>query len=263
MKRKILIVDDEWNMRNLLSIYLSKDYDVIEAQDGEEAIKVVKTTDLDLIILDIMMPYMNGWDVCVEVRKIKTTPILMLTARNELKDKVHGLEIGADDYLIKPFEPEELTARVKAIIRRTDLNTEIKDDVLTFGENILAIDSHSRKVTIESEILDLTPKEFLLLQTLASNPKRVFTREILLEILWGPNDTRDTRTVDTHIKNIRVKIGVLPTKRGKHTLSKFDMKKADFSYAKESSAFSIIEQEGVVNVNLLLYLHQSCIHQEN
>ncbi|MFC0274849.1 response regulator transcription factor [Metabacillus herbersteinensis] len=206
MKRKILIVDDEWNMRNLLSIYLSKDYDVVEAKDGEEAIRFVKTTELDLIILDIMMPYMNGWDVCVEVRKIKSTPILMLTARNELKDKVHGLEIGADDYLIKPFEPEELLARVKAIIRRTDLNTDIKDEVLSFGSDILVIDSYSRKVFIEGKIVDLTPKEFVLLHTLASNPKRVFTREILLEILWGLNGSRDTRTVDTHIKNIRVKI---------------------------------------------------------
>lgn len=206
MKRKLLIVDDEWNMRNLLSIYLSKDYDVLEAKDGEEAIRIVKTTDLDLIILDIMMPYMNGWDVCVEVRKIKTTPILMLTARNELKDKVHGLEIGADDYLIKPFEPEELLARVKAIIRRIDLNNDIKDEVLSFGLGLLDIDSGSRKVFIEGEIVDLTPKEFILLNTLASNSKRVFTREILLEILWGINDSRDTRTVDTHIKNIRVKI---------------------------------------------------------
>ncbi|MCM3441487.1 MULTISPECIES: response regulator transcription factor [Bacillaceae] len=206
MKKTILIVDDEWNMRNLLSIILSNEYDVIEAKDGEEALRIIKKTELDLIILDLMMPFMNGWEVCAEVRKFNSTPILMLTARNELKDRVHGLDIGADDYIIKPFEPEELLARIKAVLRRTTNKSELNEEVITFGSNILVIDNESRNVTIEGEPIDLTPKEFIILSTLATNPKRVFTREILLEILWGINDSRETRTVDTHIKNIRVKI---------------------------------------------------------
>ena len=193
-------------MRNLLSIILSNEYDVIEAKNGEEALRIFKKTELDLIILDLMMPFMNGWEVCAEVRKFNSIPILMLTARNELKDRIHGLDIGADDYIIKPFEPEELLARIKAVLRRTNNKSESNDEVMTFGSNLLIIDTESRNVIIEGKTIDLTPKEFTLLSTLASNPKRVFTREILLEILWGVNDSRDTRTVDTHIKNIRVKI---------------------------------------------------------
>ncbi|MFC0274820.1 response regulator transcription factor [Metabacillus herbersteinensis] len=206
MKRKILIVDDEWNMRNLLKIYLSNDYEITEAVDGIEALRLVKTSDFDLILLDIMLPQMTGWEVCKEIRGMKSTPILMLTARNELKDKVQGLEVGADDYLIKPFEPEELLARVKALLRRVDLNTDQKEKILSFGSGKLIIEIESRKVLIDSETLEFTPKEFELLYTIASNPKRVFTREVLLDILWGFNDSRDARTVDTHIKNIRVKV---------------------------------------------------------
>lgn len=204
--KKLLIVDDEWNMRNLLKIYFSTDFSIFEASDGEEALDLIKTTHFDLIILDIMLPGMDGWKVCSEIRQIKSTPILMLTARNELKDKVHGLEIGADDYLIKPFEPEELAARVKALIRRTEMNIEETQAELSFGNGLLFINIEGRTVTVDGNKLDLTPKEFELLHTIAANPKRVFTREVLLDVLWDYNDYRDTRTVDSHIKNIRVKI---------------------------------------------------------
>ncbi|OMP68311.1 response regulator transcription factor [Domibacillus epiphyticus] len=211
MKKKLLIVDDEWNMRNLLKIYLSKDYEIVEATDGEEAVDKVRTYSFDLIILDIMMPGMDGWEVCKQVRSSKALPILMLTARNELKDKVHGLEIGADDYLIKPFEPEELLARVKALLRRSELigNGENKDEneeVIIYGDGFFKIDQQGHSVFLAGEELDLTRKEYELLHTIASNPKRVFTREVLLDVIWGYNDSRDTRTVDSHIKNIRFKI---------------------------------------------------------
>ncbi|MBP1080207.1 response regulator transcription factor [Bacillus capparidis] len=207
MKKKVLIVDDEWNMRNLLKIYLVKDYDIVEARGGQEAIHIMKTSTLDLIVLDIMMPVIDGWEVCKQIRNVQSTPILMLTARSELKEKVYGLEIGADDYLIKPFEPEELIARVNALIRRSGLNKE-KDDreILIYSNGYLQIDQETYTVVLGGERLDLTPKEYELLYTLAANPKRVFSREVLLDILWGFNNSSDTRTIDTHIKNIRVKI---------------------------------------------------------
>ncbi|ALC81220.1 response regulator transcription factor [Bacillus gobiensis] len=207
MKKKVLIVDDEWNMRNLLKIYLVKDYDIVEASGGQEAIHIMKTSTLDLIVLDIMMPVIDGWEVCKQIRNVQSTPILMLTARSELKEKVYGLEIGADDYLIKPFEPEELIARVNALIRRSGLNKE-KDDreILIYSNGYLQIDQETYTVVLGGERLDLTPKEYELLYTLAANPKRVFSREVLLDILWGFNNSSDTRTIDTHIKNIRVKI---------------------------------------------------------
>ncbi|WP_050182610.1 response regulator transcription factor [Domibacillus robiginosus] len=210
MKKKLLIVDDEWNMRNLLKIYLTKDFEITMAVDGEEAVALVKKNSFDLIILDVMMPGKDGWEVCEEVREFKTTPILMLTARNDTKDKVHGLEIGADDYLIKPFEPEELLARVKALLRRSELSNEKSEkeenNSIVYGNGFLQIDQDGHSVLIAGEKLELTPKEYKLLHTIASNPKRVFTREVLLDVLWGYNDSRDTRTVDSHVKNIRIKI---------------------------------------------------------
>lgn len=210
MKKKLLLVDDEWNMRNLLKIYLMKDFEIMEATDGEEAVALIKKSSFDLIILDVMMPGMDGWEVCKEVREFKTTPILMLTARNDTKDKVHGLEIGADDYLIKPFEPEELLARVKALLRRSELSNETAEKegnkLLVYGNGFLQMDQEGHSVSIAGKNLELTPKEYKLLHAVASNPKRVFTREVLLDVLWGYNDSRDTRTVDSHVKNIRIKI---------------------------------------------------------
>lgn len=210
MKKKLLIVDDEWNMRNLLKIYLMNEFEIEEATDGENAVVLLKETSFDLVILDIMMPGMDGWTVCEKVRKFNKIPILMLTARSDIKDKVHGFEIGADDYLVKPFEPEELLARIKALLRRSELNNEAGEKagtaLLSYGGGFLQIDQDGHSASVEGKQLELTPKEYKLLYNLASNPKRVFTREVLLDALWGYNDFRDTRTVDSHVKNIRIKI---------------------------------------------------------
>ncbi|CAK8583382.1 response regulator transcription factor (plasmid) [Priestia megaterium] len=206
MKKKILIVDDEWNMRNLLKIYLKDEFHVIEADDGGTALSLIYAEHFDLIILDIMLPNIDGWKICKEIRKEKNTPILMLTARNELKDKVYGLGIGADDYLGKPFEPDELVARVKSLLRRSFMNENHLENVLVFGEQLLIIKTDSRIVFVKGEKLDLTPKEYDVFYLLAKQPHRLFTRDVLLDVVWGLKDIKDVRTVDTHIKNIRIKV---------------------------------------------------------
>ncbi|MBY0029820.1 response regulator transcription factor [Priestia megaterium] len=206
MKKKVLIVDDEWNMRNLLKIYLKDEFHVIEADDGGTALSLIYAEHFDLIILDIMLPNIDGWKICKEIRKEKNTPILMLTARNELKDKVYGLGIGADDYLGKPFEPDELVARVKSLLRRSFMNENYLENVLVFGEQLLIIKTDSRIVFVKGEKLDLTPKEYDVLYLLAKQPHRLFTRDVLLDVVWGLKDIKDVRTVDTHIKNIRIKL---------------------------------------------------------
>jgi two-component system response regulator ResD len=206
MKKKILIVDDEWNMRNLLRIYLEEDYDVLEAENGRQALTFLSSEHFDLIILDIMLPNIDGWQICKEIRKEKQTPILMLTARNELKDKIFGLDIGADDYLGKPFEPDELVARIKALLRRSLINEHHTENVIMFGDQFIVIKTDSRTVLVNGEPLDLTPKEYDLFYLLADQPQRVFTRDILLDVIWEIRDARDHRTVDSHIKNIRLKV---------------------------------------------------------
>lgn len=206
MEKRILVVDDEWNMRNLLRIYLEEEYDVIEAEDGRQALAFISSIHVDLIILDIMLPNMDGWKICKEIRKEKHTPILMLTARNELKDKIYGLDIGADDYLGKPFEPEELMARIKALLRRSIINEHYTENALMFGDQLIIIKTESRTVFVKGEKVDLTPKEYDLLYLLANQPQRVFTRDLLLDVIWGLKDMRDHRTVDSHIKNIRIKV---------------------------------------------------------
>ncbi|MFC7060253.1 response regulator transcription factor [Halobacillus seohaensis] len=205
MDNKILVVDDEWNMRNLVKIYLSKEkFQIDEAKDGNEAIKMAKQTPYDLIVLDIMLPDIDGWEVCSTIRKIKQVPILMLTARNDVKDRVHGLNLGADDYLIKPFASEELVARVNALLRRQMINEESNDRLLHF-ENLL-INGESREVQVFQTLIELTPKEFDILYLIAGQSRRVFTREILLDRVWSPSEFRDLRAIDTHVKNIREKL---------------------------------------------------------
>jgi two-component system, OmpR family, response regulator ResD len=205
MKDKILIVDDEWNMRNLIKIHLLSHFHLEEASNGKEALEKVKNHNFQLIILDVMMPDMTGWTVCEKIREKENIPILMLTALTDVKDKVQGLNIGADDYLVKPFEPEELVARVHALLRRSvDFNNE--NDNRTISISDLTIIKDSRLVLITGKEVDLTPKEFSLLHLLATNQKQVFTREVLLNAIWNTNNVLDVRTVDTHVKNVREKL---------------------------------------------------------
>ncbi|MDF0727696.1 response regulator transcription factor [Cytobacillus sp. S13-E01] len=204
MKDKILIVDDEWNMRNLLKVHLVHHFSIDEASNGKEALEKVNSQKYQLIILDVMMPDMTGWTVCEKIRERENTPILMLTALHDVKDKVLGLSIGADDYLVKPFEPEELLARVHALLRRySDYNNEHSDGTIAISD--LTIIKDSRLIQINGNVVELTPKEFDLIHLLATNQKRVFTREVLLNAIWNTNNILDVRTVDTHVKNVREK----------------------------------------------------------
>jgi two-component system response regulator ResD len=206
-KIHLLVVDDEWNMRNLLRIYLTKSgFQVTEASNAHEALKLIGQFPFDLVLLDIMMPDMDGWEVCRRIRETKQMPIIMLTARTETKDKVHGLNVGADDYLVKPFEPEELIARVFALLRRSNLiePAAVWSKVISYSD--LQIDPEARQVFVKEHPIELTPKEFDLLYFLAEHPNRAYSREILLEQVWGTDYFGDIRTVDTHIKNVREKI---------------------------------------------------------
>ncbi len=204
-KKNILIVDDEWNMRNLLKHFLQKENWMIdEASSGFEALQKIKTAQFQLIILDVMMPGMDGWEVCKQIREHSNVPILLLTARNETKDKVHGLNLGADDYLTKPFDKEELVARVNALLRRVNPATDTKESRLAIGE--ISIDSECREVYVNDKQVSLTPKEYELFYLLAKNPNRAYSREDLLEQVWGHDFFGDSRTVDQHVKNIREKV---------------------------------------------------------
>ncbi|WP_227935946.1 response regulator transcription factor [Alkalihalobacillus deserti] len=206
-KFKVLVVDDEWNMRNLLRVYLTKDgFEVSEAKDGLEALSKIEHNSYDLIILDVMMPGMDGWEVCKKIRLNQNILILMLTARTEIKDKVHGLNIGADDYLVKPFASEELVARVQALLRRTEttkLNEQQSTSIVKQG---IKVDLEKREILIMDEFIELTPKEFDLFFTLIDHPGRVYSRERLLEQVWDVDYFGDFRTVDTHVKNVREKV---------------------------------------------------------
>lgn len=206
MGNKILVVDDEWNMRNLVKIHLQKErFQVDEARGGHEAIQMARQTSYDLLVLDIMLPDIDGWEVCSAIRQTKQVPILMLTARNDVQDRVRGLNLGADDYLVKPFAPEELVARINALLRREKVNQEENHGIQLTFENLL-IDRESREVKVKGIPVELTPKEFDILYMTANQPKRVFTRDILLESIWEPEDFRDLRTIDTHVKNVREKL---------------------------------------------------------
>jgi two-component system response regulator ResD len=206
-KLQVLVVDDEWNMRNLLRIYLMKEgFAIMEATTGREALSMIKKHDFDIILLDVMMPDMDGWQVCKAVREMGTIPVLMLTARSETKDKIHGLGIGADDYLTKPFEPEELLARIYSLIRRSAMAqvTEPRQRAMEFPQ--LAIWPEAREVHIQETLVDFTQKEFDLLLMLAQSRQRAYTREELVERLWGLDYEGESRVIDTHIKNIREKL---------------------------------------------------------
>lgn len=206
-KLKVLVIDDEWNMRNLLRIYLTKQgYEVKEASGGKEALDWVGKEPFDIILLDLMMPDMDGWQVCKKIRETIATPILMLTARTETKDKVQGLGLGADDYLTKPFDPEELVARVFALIRRSTL-TQTQPVVETKIEaQEMIIFPEGRQIQVLETPVELTQKEFDLFVLLAEHQQRAFSRDALVETLWGHDYMGESRVVDTHVKNIREKM---------------------------------------------------------
>lgn len=208
----ILVVDDEERIRRLVRMYLENEgYTVEEAENGREALERFRKSSYALMILDLMMPEVDGWCVCREVRKVSNVPIIMLTARGEEFDRVLGLELGADDYLVKPFSTKELVARVKALLRRAKGSMAGNDSVLVFGK--LRIEKEKHRVMIEDEIITLTPREFELLYFLAKNPGRVFSREQLMETVWGYDFYGDARTVDTHVKKLREKLSNPEVKR--------------------------------------------------
>lgn len=205
MSAKILIVDDEAPMRQLLQLYLKYySYQLDEASDGKEAYeKVFKNDDYDLVILDVMMPVMDGWEALEKIRKISDVPILMLTAKGNTEDKVVGLTTGADDYLVKPFEEAELAARVQALLRRTQKNKE-EDEILKYKGIILNLSS--RDAFFEEKLIPLTQTEFDLLRVLIDHKGKVLSREQLVELVWGIDFMGEDRTVDSHIKNLREKL---------------------------------------------------------
>ena len=205
-KQKILIVDDDLHIAELISLYMMKDgYETEEVHDGREAVKVAETFQPDLILLDLMLPGMDGYQVCTEIRKTSRVPIIMLTAKGETFDKVLGLELGADDYIVKPFDPKELVARVKAVLRRYEPKQEKVDKNLLKYDG-LEINLSNYSVSYHGKNLEFPPKEFELLSFLAQHPNRVFTREQLLDRIWGYEYVGDTRTVDVHVKRIREKL---------------------------------------------------------
>lgn len=205
MNSKILIVDDEKNIAELIRLYLEKEgYKTVCAYDGNEAMSLFNQHNPSLVILDIMLPGMDGWQVCKEIRKSSAVPIIMLTAKSDTIDKVLGLELGADDYITKPFEAKELLARVKAVLRRSEIQDSAPKKEVSY-EN-LSINIENYELRISGQQVEAPPKEIELLYFLASNPNRVYTREQLLEEVWGFDYFGDSRTVDVHIKRLREKL---------------------------------------------------------
>lgn len=208
--QRILVVDDEDRIRRLIRMYLEREgYDIEEAEDGDTALTKALETDYDLILLDLMLPGMDGIDVCEQVRKKKATPIIMLTARGEEANRIQGFEVGADDYVVKPFSPREVVHRVKALLRRASatayLKTEqVASNALVFPD--LTIDHDAHRVVAGGVEVNLTPKEYELLHYLAQSPDKVFSREDLLKNVWHYDFFGDLRTVDTHVKRLREKL---------------------------------------------------------
>ncbi len=204
-KTKILVVDDDPHISEVVKLYLEKEgYEVYVAEDGADGVNKFKAVQPKLVVLDIMLPVMDGMQVCNEIRRIDNTPIIMLSAKGEVFDKVLLLELGADDYMVKPFEPKELIARIKAILRRSAQREEVSENI-EYKELVINITDYT--VTYKDVKIEMPPKEIELLYYLASHPKKVFTRQQLLEQVWGFEYFGDSRTVDVHIKRIREKVG--------------------------------------------------------
>ena len=203
---KILVVDDDPNISDLLKMYFENEgYEVKLAADGSEGLNFFKMYEPDLVLLDIMLPKKDGWQVCREIREISSKPIIMVTAKGEVFDKVLGLELGADDFVTKPFDMKELSARVKAVLRRYQSHTRQSDDEVIKFENI-EISLQKYELKLRGKSVDVPPKELELLYFLASNYNRVFTRDQLLDKVWGFDYLGDSRTVDVHVKRLREKL---------------------------------------------------------
>ena len=202
---KIMVVDDDANICELLRLYLEKEgFDPVIAPNGVKALELFDSEKPDLILLDVMMPQLDGWQVCREIRKKSQCPIIMLTAKGEVFDKVLGLELGADDYVVKPFEAKEVIARVKAVLRRSGVQNQKKAKEVSYDG--LYINMENYELRVRGKQIDTPPKEMELIYHLASNPNRVYTRDQLLDEVWGVEYYGDSRTVDVHVKRLREKL---------------------------------------------------------
>lgn len=226
---KVLVVDDDIEICNMIEMFLEKErFQVVKAFDGEDAVKKFISEMPNIVILDIMLPKMDGYDVCREIKKISQVPIIMLTAKGETFDKVLGLRLGADDYMVKPFDPEELIARIRAVLRRYNPREYNSGEKIIFPSLMIDMDEFS--VRINEETMTLPKKEMELLYFLASNPNRLFTRDQLIEQIWGYDFLGETRTVDVHIKRLREKLTNIEDKYEIKTVwgvgYKFEVKKS-------------------------------------
>ena len=204
MARNILVVEDDPNISDLIRMYLEKEgFEVRIAADGGRAVEEFSASEPDIVLLDVMLPVMDGWAVCERIRESSKCPIIMLTAKGEVADRIHGLEMGADDYLVKPFEMKELIARINAVLRRTEIPNDTQKK-LTFDKLVINLDSY--ELLVDGKKVDTPPKELELLYHLAATPNRVYTRNQLLDEVWGFDYFGDSRTVDVHIKRLREKI---------------------------------------------------------
>ena len=204
MARKILVVEDDHNISDLIRMYLEKEgFEVQTVFDGGSAVETFRSWEPDMVLLDIMLPVMDGWAVCGKIRETSRTPIIMITAKSEVFDRIQGLEMGADDYIVKPFEMKELIARINAVLRRTEIPTDTRKR-LVFDKLIIDLDSY--ELIVDGKKVDTPPKELELLYHLASTPNRVYTRNQLLDEVWGFDYFGDSRTVDVHIRRLREKL---------------------------------------------------------
>ena len=205
MPKKVLIVEDDGNIAELLHLYLEKEgFETQVANDGGKGVDLFRSFQPDLVLLDLMLPVLDGWGVLKKIREDSKTPVIMLTAKGETEDKVTGLEQGADDYIVKPFEMKEVLARIHAVLRRAGGEEEVKEKKLSFDKLVINLDSY--ELLVDGQRIDTPPKELELLFHLASSPNRVFTRNQLLDEVWGFDYFGDSRTVDVHIKRLREKL---------------------------------------------------------
>ena len=202
---KIMVVDDDGNICELLRLYLEKEgFETVTVSDGAKAVELFDTEKPDLMLLDVMMPKLDGWQVCREIRKKSQCPIIMITAKGEVFDKVLGLDLGADDYVVKPFETKEVIARIKAVLRRSGISESKKERKVEYDG--LYINMENYELRVRGKVVDTPPKEMELIYHLASNPNRVYTRDQLLDEVWGFEYYGDSRTVDVHVKRLREKL---------------------------------------------------------